>query len=171
MLLTDRFLSSHRLEWLCLFLGCGLGQRLVLNARCLTAGETHSVQDAGVASRGRCSLNGVIGVFPLDQRENLMTCHLILLKFTVISMMSTQFGLIMVLNKLQQELRVRMACSHTGDASSKFQFTLFEQHLDAKCVKHIYNNNINNYHHNNPNHPSTIMIYITLISYVIEFVK
>lgn len=96
MLLTDRFLSSHRLEWLCLFLGCGLGQWLVLNARCLTAGETHNLQDAGVASRGRCSLNGVIGVFPLDQRENLMTCHLILLKSPVISMMSRQFGVVLV---------------------------------------------------------------------------
>lgn len=38
MLLTDRFHSSHRLEWLCLFLGCGLGQRLVLNSRCFSAG-------------------------------------------------------------------------------------------------------------------------------------
>lgn len=66
MLLTDRFLRSHRLEWLCLFLGCGLGQWLVLNARCLTAGYTHILQDAGVARRGRCSLNGTIGVFSLD---------------------------------------------------------------------------------------------------------
>lgn len=72
MLLTDRFLSSHRLEWLCLFLGCGLGQWLVLNARCLTAGGyTHSLQEAGVASRGRCSLNGVIGVFPLLTRGRI----------------------------------------------------------------------------------------------------
>lgn len=33
MLLTDRFLT----ECLCLFLGCGLGQWLVLNARCLSS--------------------------------------------------------------------------------------------------------------------------------------
>lgn len=38
MLLTDRFHSSHRLEWFCLFLGCGLGQWLVLNSRCFSSG-------------------------------------------------------------------------------------------------------------------------------------
>lgn len=102
MLLTDRFLSSHRLEWLCLFLGCGLGQWLVLNARCLTRGEyTHSLQDVGVASRGQCSPDGVIRASPIDQRENLMTCHMILFKSPVISMMNRQFGVMLVLNKLQ----------------------------------------------------------------------
>lgn len=72
MLLTDRFLCSHRLEWLCLFLGCGLSHRLVLNARCLTAGGyTHSVQECGVASRGRCNLNCVTGASSSDQFNDL----------------------------------------------------------------------------------------------------
>lgn len=62
ILLTDRFLCSHRLEWLCLFLGCGLGQWLALSARCLTAGgETWSVQDSRVTSRGGCSLRCFTG--------------------------------------------------------------------------------------------------------------
>lgn len=53
MLLTDRFLSSHRLQWLCLFLGCGLGQWLVLNARCFTVrGCTQPVGDCGSPAEG-----------------------------------------------------------------------------------------------------------------------
>lgn len=63
MLLTDRFHSSHRLEWLCLFLGCGLGQWLVLNSRCFSAEDVISLQGAGVARRGQCSFNGTIVVF------------------------------------------------------------------------------------------------------------
>lgn len=35
-----------------------------------------------------------------DQRENLMTCHLILLKFPVISVMNSLFGAMMVLRKV-----------------------------------------------------------------------
>lgn len=49
MLLTDRFHSSHRLEWFCLFLGCGLGQWLVLNSRCFSSGGCN----LSVRCRGR----------------------------------------------------------------------------------------------------------------------
>lgn len=41
--------------------------------------HTHSLQDSGVASRGGCSINGITGVCACAQRENLITCHLILL--------------------------------------------------------------------------------------------
>lgn len=41
--------------------------------------HTHSVQDSGFASRGGCSINGTTGVCPLDQRENVLTHHLIFL--------------------------------------------------------------------------------------------
>lgn len=63
---------------------------------------------------------GFWGFFPVffsllsfDQRENLMTCHLILLKFPVISVMNRLFGVTMVSRKLHY-CRIRgeeIACS------------------------------------------------------------
>lgn len=139
MLLTDRFLNSHRLFHRdgVAFLIPGLWSTTVACSefQMFSAHHTEAVGCWAYQQRAMWPWwDRLVGFFSFcfsrsfDQRENLMTCHLILLKFPVISVMNRLFGVMMVLRKLHY-CRIRgeeIACS---DMSPRCVFGSYHQLL------------------------------------------
>lgn len=162
MLLTDRFLNSHRLFHRAgvAFLIPGLWSTTVACSEFQMFSAQHAEAVGCCANQQRAmwpwwdhlvvffSFFSFIFSRSFDQRENLMTCHLILLKFPVISVMNRLFGAMMVLRKLHY-CRIRgeeIACSDVSPRCvfgshhqlPSFSITFFESLFLTHYIRNLF---------------------------------